>query len=758
VGRVYLSASSVLLLLLIAWHYSIQASAHNTARNQVTSWLQSMGASAEQVDFRMLRGALTINNIKASYLGGNLFIQQLFIKGNPASITSEKPLLQQVIISHASYDANGLNKTWQPQQMIFPDTLARIFYHAKHVQLIQSDIKHILGMPKLMIKQLTVSGSTHQRHITAQGSLENTTNTWQMNSIVPTQSQQQTGHITSLYQGITSNIDWTGFWLTKNLKIHVQQQQQTKSLQLHINQQETQWDTHFDAHNWDITLAKAQTSITGQGDIIKQGQTWVLDSPKLAFNHINLQPLSSDIAQATAHNIHVNSSKQQVYAENLLIQDATFTIDTYSMPQWSHGWQFNLANISLIDLHPTLLVQHSPLSFPELNGYAKVVDNQLEFDVSGQSSDEQFVRLKSNHDTIRLTAKKVPLRLLRNLLPQPLQEKALTLQGDAQLQLSIQPLQQWQTSGQVHIANMHLASKNQAFKASTFDLHIRHADLQGVHQADISANQWRVQLPLTPRQAWGTPSHLANWARIPWKLQNIQFKHGSINIGGEQQTWFNQANLHITHWQMQHGTTLDFQAAFGLSTLKTTMVLQPDAEHMMQWNKFQLSIQHANMFTLTPWLTFSGMPTPDKGQVSITINASKNPDIQGQAELLFSHLQCSSLNANDDFLLRETGQTGQSIIQHLSRNHHIAYQLNFSGNQEQDLGQLIGQALLQETISKLSNTQRPKPQNTPRKILGSIRIHQNESLSHNERTRLRKMITQAKRRGWHIELLPDLGT
>ena len=147
-GRVYLSVSGVLLLLLIAWHYSIQVTAHNTARNQVTSWLQSMGASAEHIDFRMLRGALTINNIKASYLGGDLFIQQLFIKGNPASITSEQPLLQQVIINHASYNANGFNKTWQPQQMVFPDTLARIFYHAKHVQLIQSDIKHIFGIDR----------------------------------------------------------------------------------------------------------------------------------------------------------------------------------------------------------------------------------------------------------------------------------------------------------------------------------------------------------------------------------------------------------------------------------------------------------------------------------------------------------------------------------------------------------------------------------------------------------------------------------
>ncbi len=755
-GRVYLSVSGVLLLLLIAWHYSIQVTAHNTARNQVTAWLQNMGASAEQVDFRMLRGALTINNIKASYLGGDLFIEQLFIKGNPASITSEHPLLQQVVIKHASYDANGLNKTWQAEHITFPDTLARIFYHAKRVQLIESDIQHILDMPKLWVEQLTISGTAKQRHITAQGFLGATANTWQMNSLVPTQSQQQTGHIISQYQGINSDINWTGFWLTKNLNIHVQQQRQKKSLQLNITQEDKQWSTQFTAHDWDIVRPDLQTSITGQGNIIKQGKTWLINSPKLSFNDTNLQQLQSEISQGTAHNIHINTAKQQIAIESLLIQDATFTIDTYSATKLNHGWHINLDNLSLIDLQPTLLVQGSPITFPALNGYAKIENNQLEFDVSGESANEQFVRIKSKKDKIHLTAKKVPLRLLRNLLPQPLQEKALTLQGDTKLQLTIKPKQQWQTTGQVNIRNMYLASKNQAFKASTFDLHIQHANLQGVQQATATAKQWIMQLPLTPRQAWGTPSHLENWLRIPWQLQNIQLQNGYINIGGEQ-PWFSQANLQISNWQSKD-TSLTFQSDFGLSKLNTTMLLQPDAQHMMQWKKVQLSIQHANMFTLSPWLSFSGFPTPNKGQISIQMQASKDPNIQGKADILFRHLQCTALNAQNDFLLQATGQTGQTIIQHISHNHQIAYHLNFQGEATQDLGQVIGQALLQATINKLSHTQKPKPYNEQRKALGSIRIHQNDPLSHNERTRLRQMIKRAKRHGWHVELLPDLGT
>ncbi|WP_038246494.1 hypothetical protein [Ghiorsea bivora] len=752
----YLSVSGVLLLLLIAWHYSIQVTAHNTARNQVTSWLQNMGASAEHVDFRMLRGALTINNIKATYLGGDLFIQQLFIKGNPASITSEHPLLQQVVINHASYDASGINKTWQPQHMTFPDTLARIFYHAKRVQLIQSDIKQTFGMPKFLIKQLTVSGSPNQRHITAQGSLGNTTNTWQMNSIVPTQNQQQTGHIIAQYQDITSDINWTGFWLTKNLKIHVQQQRQNKSLQLNINQEDNQWRTQFTANAWDIVRPDLQTSITGQGEIIKQGKTWVINSPKLSLTDTSLHALQSEITKSTVHDVHINTAKQRIAIDSLLIQDATFTIDTYSTIQLDNGWHINLDNISLLDIHPTLRVQNAPITFPALNGYAKIKNNQLEFDVSGQSANEQFVRIKSQDGNIHLTAKEVPLRLLRNLLPKPLQEKALTLQGDTQLQLTIKPWQQWQTTGKVNIHNMHLASKNQAFKAATFDLHIQHADLQGVQQATATASQWMMQLPLTPRQAWGTPSHLENWMRIPWQLQNIQLQDGRINIGGEQ-PWFNQANLYISNWQTKN-TSLTFQSDFGLSKLNATMLLQPDAQHMMQWKKIQLSIQHANMFTLSPWLSFSGMPTLNKGQFSIQMQATKKTNIQGTAKLLFSHLQFTALNTQDDFLLQATGQTGQSIIQHLSRNHQISYQLNFQGEATQDLGQVIGQALLQATMNKLSHTQNPKPHNEQRKVLGSIRIHQNDPLSHNERTRLRQMIKRAKRHGWHVELLPDLGT
>jgi hypothetical protein len=248
---------------------------------------------------------------------------------------------------------------------------------------------------------------------------------------------------------------------------------------------------------------------------------------------------------------------------------------------------------------------------------------------------------------------------------------------------------------------------------------------------------------------------LENWLRIPWQLQHVRFQDGSINIGGER-PWFSHADLQVFNWQTQ-SARLTFQGDFGLSTLRATMRLQPDARHIMRWKTIQLSLKHANLFALSPWLSISGLPTLDMGQFSIQMRASKNPDIKGTADISFSHLQCTTLNAQQDFLLQTTGYTGQDMIQRLEQKHQIRFHLDFQGAATQDLGQVMGQALLQATTDKLAHAQPVKPDSISRQVLGNIRIHHKEPLSHNERTRLRQMIKRA-RHGGHIELLPDLGT
>ena len=92
-GRGYLTAVSVSLLLLLSWHFSLQAAAHNLAREQVRTWIRSLGADVGDIQFRMLRGALVLNDIQASIEGRPLHIQQLLLKGNTASIASDKLLL-----------------------------------------------------------------------------------------------------------------------------------------------------------------------------------------------------------------------------------------------------------------------------------------------------------------------------------------------------------------------------------------------------------------------------------------------------------------------------------------------------------------------------------------------------------------------------------------------------------------------------------------------------------------------------------------
>ena len=62
-ARSYLTAALVLMLVLIAVHFSIQAWGQQQARQWLTAWEKKNAGHAGDVRLHMLRGALTIRDM-----------------------------------------------------------------------------------------------------------------------------------------------------------------------------------------------------------------------------------------------------------------------------------------------------------------------------------------------------------------------------------------------------------------------------------------------------------------------------------------------------------------------------------------------------------------------------------------------------------------------------------------------------------------------------------------------------------------------
>lgn len=751
-------------MLLLAWHFSLQAAAHDKARQQVRLWMQSMGASVESVQFRMLRGALTIHNIKVPVQGNPLFIKRLSLKGNPASIVSDKPLLQQVVIQQLSLDASHASQSWQNLSLSMPPSLQNIFNHAKFITVEQANIQKTHHLPAILIESLHVSGPADARQITAHGFLGDAQNTWKMSYHLPQNKQMQTGEIASLYQDIQSQLKWSGLWGDKSFILSLQQSNPSLNTSLNVSTKQIkhQWHTYFDAADWPINTLDIQTNLTGKGHIIGTPNQWTLLSEQIQLSKTKLPLHDMFIAQVLAKDIKARSKTKRIAIKHLDITQALITLDSAAdlLPQTP--WTLNSSHINMHGLEATVLFQHSPFKVPALNGTAKLDASGLQFDLSNQVGSQQFWHIQSGiNNSVHITTQHTPVLRLRSLLPEPIRQAATTLEGDAFIDLATHPLQQWATSGQVDIKNLSLASKNQNFKAQTLHFDIKRADINGIHQSSLLANRWFMQLPLTPRQAWSKHSQWDDWASIPWSIQNAQLFKGEVAVGNQQQTWFSDAQLHIQNWQDVRPANLTFQATFGLAPFLANIRLSPNQHQMMQWETIKLKTQHANLQALSSWLQVSSFPTVEKGHISLQIEAKRNKQqMAGRSQLEFNQFKVLSRQGQDDFLIQQTGQSGQRIVEQLSHKQKLKLNFPFEDKPDADWSSSFGQSLLKNiklALSKVKTQKEAPPIQT--KLLGSFRIHPKNWLSQNERSRLRKIITSAQqRRRWHIELTPDLGT
>ncbi len=95
-ARWYLAAVAVLTLLLVAVHFAIQVYAQQEARRLVNAWSETAGLSVEDVRYRMLRGALTLVDLRLNRDAFQLYAPNLFLHGNLSSLAGDEPAVTRI--------------------------------------------------------------------------------------------------------------------------------------------------------------------------------------------------------------------------------------------------------------------------------------------------------------------------------------------------------------------------------------------------------------------------------------------------------------------------------------------------------------------------------------------------------------------------------------------------------------------------------------------------------------------------------------
>lgn len=750
------------MLLLLAWHFSIQAAAHQATLVQVRAWMKEMGATAGTVQFRLLRGALTIHHVKATVQGNPLEIGYLFIKGNPTSITSNQPMLQRIDVENIRLNVQGLPQSWQELNLDLPSSLQTIFRYAKVITFHQGIITNLKDSPDIHLQNLHISGSAKDRYMQGSGFSDNPDQTWQLNNNVPENIARINGEINANYQGGKINLSWSGAWQTHNMKVAFERTTATQSsIKAVLHQDHQHWVGDINTLAWPIDFTAGHSNITGHLQFIGSTKSWQMRSDKIQWDNTSFFHHKTTVQSMLSHGFAINNHEKTLNIQRLDIQGMSLQLATNQPILPTTAWLISAPNINIQGLNTTIIAAQEPVFLPVLSGTAHLQKRKLLFDVSSPADGHQFWRIQGyKQGLVHVSALDIPLWRLRNLMPQPIQRQALSMQGTTSLDLNLLPDQAWLTTGTVLISDLTLASETQSFKAQQLQLEIQQANNQGVQQAKLYAKQWDMAFPLTPRQAWSHSSHLDEWAKIPWTFQDLAFEDGKITIGHEKHVWVQHTQLNLQNWQNASiPATLQLTGDIDIAPIKASMTLQQNEEKTMQWQHMSLSIRDANLFNLHAWSAISQIPQVEKGHLSLNVEAKQaHQHIQGHADMVLDHLHVIEPTPKEDFLQQQLGYPTQRILQQLNNKQSLRISNDFIGIQSWDA--LMAQALLVDVQNKLAQPSTPNSNNKPtHKFLGSLRIHKSKALSHNERTRLRKMIKVIKKhKHAYVELTPDLGT
>jgi len=752
----YLAIVAMLTLILLAWHFSIQAAAHDAAISQVRVWLKGMGATAGRVQFRLLRGALTIENINLNIWDAPLTIESLFIKGNPASITTSTPQLQYIRIQNMFYQAPAAQEKWQDISFQLPSTIQTIFRYAKDIDVFNSVFYDLAHYSTLSLEQLQVSGPTTLRKIDGHGTLQyhEEHGTWQTENYFPAKVSEQSGNFLAVSPNHQAELTWNGSWEKQNMQLAFNHQDTDTNASLggKLTQYKNEWRGNIQTQAWPIHLPNMESLLSGQMSLSGQPNAWQLKSDKLEWEETLFVSEQSFIQSMTSYGVSMYSHENNIRIQRLDMFDTNIVVST-ALPFLKSTWHLDIPSINLHELYTTFEHAENVTSLPPMSGVASIKHGQLTFDISEQEDESQFWRIHGQaNKQVTLIANHIPLFHLRNLLPSPLLNQTSSIQGALNLTLQIEPDNHWQTSGAIAVSDLSLSFRNQIFSAGMFEMSILNADETGVHNSTISANNWSIQLPLTPKQAWAEHSHLDSWAQIPWGINHAELTDGKVLIGNIDHLWLTETDMVLNHWHTQATAELALRAKIGLAPFQSRMHFIKNENQFMQWQKLSIAFEGADMFFLEDWLQLSNLPLPSQGHFSLLLSATQNDAaITGDIDLQLQRIHL--LDSGSKHLQQELNYPIEKSPMKFVRIH-----TPFAG--EGDWSSLAGHALLASAKAGLDKQpQNKKADKMIQKRLGSLRIQQDIRLSLNERTRLRKLIQAFKnKKHFIIELTPDIGT
>lgn len=811
-ARSYLTFVVILMLILVAVHFSIQAWGQQQAQQWVSAWEKQHDNHVAEVRFHMLRGALTMRDVRGESGGVRFHLSFVLLRGNLFSLVNQVDIREVVLQGAEISVSSDIFHQFLQKKM----SLAHVFpwesllddvrdMHGDDIDItVQAGVDGALPSQPFTVAHASFSSAPQQQQWKLSGDV------WGGDISLSSQNHEQ--------DMMWSNLDATRLTASLGLteiaghihgKSHWQEQQLLGDVAWQRKPENTdkndilegslvfQGELEKQGWNGSITTVGCPLQIfsayapvlhsrklnsaylTGKLQIESKKQGWQASMSKGTIRHLDYRANSEAdfyLQQVNFQQTKLLWPQKTLLIRGINIEQGSWAVDSYKAvtPAALPMWKVDFPTVSFKDVKLGDIAKNIWLA--EVQGKLSLHGQRLSMKANSDSKAMGEWRLQAQGFIgkkleIKVQAEHVPLLNFRDALPQTFVKDA-RLNGDVSMDLSgVWNEEGWQLHGDMDGQDImwnrgawlwraeHMQLENIIFSSTQMP----HADVWRVHN-------WLGQSSLIPWfQALSVNASQENTPLLSldgWQLKHINIGYGKFSLGQEGAVWFesNRVDLDTVEENQVMKMNIKGRLASGLFTFKGDWF--PWGKK--PWISLHASLKQALPFAAAPWLQLSGLPILTRGRISADVKIdqikTKPYHYQGGMLLNLNYGELQSGVSSNQILSKVTGYEAHGLFDRINSNGDINLKIPLQGSWTDTPlnSSVLGQGLLSALAAKAS-LEVKKVRKKTLVHLSNIRLHdsldgRSDSLKHNERVRLRKVIHVLKReKKWVLELRPQLG-
>ena len=510
---------AMLALVLIAIHFAMQVYAQQEAKRLVAAWAKESGISVSNVRYRMLRGALTLVDVRLKRDSIDIDAPTVFLHGSLTSLSGESPMAGYVEIRGANFklpikSAGGIANG---ESEVLPKLFYQVWSSARRVGIYDSHLQVVPGGGQLpnentdiTIRKLEAELLDGRRDI--KGSL--TALAGELKLISQTGSLgdpgQSSGKFTwnridaaSLFAKamglkripgtLNGQIEWkrsgteSGSYRVDGaveIEDGIEKRARLDWQGLLVS---GGWIGEINATSWPLAPFSEQLpqyqhyqiasgNVNGVFKFAGNWHEWKIDAAETLLSDVEYSREEEDellpnwrFAALRFSNASLHWPERSLRAKKAALEGLDFAADSRGVEGSAQDWKVDVKEINLNGIYPSIILSNQLFRLPELSGTARWrKGGRLSFKLRSSESEGRGERWKidgkgslgaKSGDRLKIdvSTKQAALVRFRPLLPGPLRKGASTVTGLVDLNLSITAGSlPWEGSGGAKLSDLYI--------------------------------------------------------------------------------------------------------------------------------------------------------------------------------------------------------------------------------------------------------------------------------------------------------------